>query len=201
MDDQPQRSETPLILCFVATICGAVLGAVTNLIDGHVSRDYFAITMGCDWNAGAGLAVSDGAVAGTLLGLFFGALLAIAVSASTRLRCPPWLALRAFCEALAIVMLCWLAGGMAGATLARLWPRLWGFHFVGVPPRVNLSRFAWVGGTIWGAYGGTMLALNVCCVRVHLRWRRMSRSVSAFEVLSLASMRTARMMDEPMEGE
>jgi len=58
--------------------------------------------------------------------------------------------------------------------LARLWPQLWGFFFVGVPRRVNLPRFAWVGGTIWGAYAGTPLALLVSATLLHVRWKRMT---------------------------
>jgi hypothetical protein len=154
-------------------MAGVLLGAATNLIDGSVSADYFAIVMSWDWADAPKRAVLQGMLDGWALGLFFGVFFAIASAASTRLRCPPRLSLRVLAEAIGIVLTCWLIGGIVGTTLARLWPNLWGFFFVGVPPRVNLPRFAWVGGTIWGAYAGTVLALIVGSARLHLRWKRM----------------------------
>ena len=173
MDDR-RRLITPLLLCGTGPFAGAAVGAAMNRINAQVSPDYFAIVLSCDFKDAAISAMFHGTFEGAALGLFFGLFFAIASAASTRLRCPPRLALRALLEAIVIVVICWLIGGIVGTVLARLWPQLWGFFFVGVPPRVNLPRFAWVGGSIWGAYAGTLLALIVCATLLHIRWKRMT---------------------------
>jgi hypothetical protein len=171
-----------LVMVWMATVAGgSVLGAVTNASDGQVSRDYFAIVMSWDWQAAPWRAVAQGAIEGAALGLFFGAGLAIVIAASTRMRCPLWLALRALALGMSIALMAWIVGGIAGTVLARVDPRLWGFVFVGVPPRVDLPRFAWVGGSIWGAYGGTAAGLVAAAVYLHVRWRR--TAAPAFAVL------------------
>src|SRR5207248_1018140 len=139
--------------------------------------------MSWDWSSSPLLAIGQGVIEGFAVGLLFGFFLAIVVAASTRVQCPPPLALRALGEALAIVIICWFVGGVAGTILARVQPSLWGFVFVGVPPRVNLPRFAWVGGSIWGAYAGAMLALLAASIDLHVRWRRMTRTAHGFAIV------------------
>jgi hypothetical protein len=184
MTSKVERSwSTPIMLCIAGPLWGAVLGIITNAIDGAVCSDYFAIVMSWDGQSAAYRALFQSAIEGFALGLFFGFFLAVATAASTRLRCPRSLAMRALCLALAIVLICWSAGGVIGFVLAKIWPKLWGFFFIGVPPRVNLPRFAWVGGSIWGAHGGTLLGLIVCSVFIHIRWRRLNVPLAAFPVL------------------
>jgi hypothetical protein len=172
---------------------------VSNSIDGLISRDYFAIVMSWDWQAAPFLAVLQGAIEGAVLGLFFGVFFVIVLAASTGLRCRPGLALRGLALALLIVISCWIIGGITGAVLARIEPRLWGFFFVGVPPRVNLPRFAWVGGSIWGAYAGTAIGLTTSAVYIHRAWRRITGRVRGFAVVAQSS-ESAASGDVPRDG-
>src|SRR5205823_11163643 len=125
-----------------------------------------------------------------VLGIFFGVFLAIVSAASTRMRCPLPLAIRSLRLALGVVMVCWVTGGIVGLVLAHVMPSLWGFFFIGVPPRVNLPRFAWVGGSIWGAYAGAMLALLAASIDLHVRWRRMTRTAHGFAIVVPADSST-----------
>jgi hypothetical protein len=179
----PRRSFTALLICLAATAGGSAFGAITNSINGQVSRDYFAITLSCDWAAAPAMAIERGAVEGAVIGLFYGVFLTVAVAASTRMRYPVWLTMRALAWSLGVVLACWVVGGVGGTILAEVKPSLWGFVFAGVPPRVSLPRFAWVGGSIVGAYVGTAVSFVIATVRVHLRWKRMGPPVHAFEVV------------------
>jgi len=177
------RWRTPLLLCLAATASGFGLGAIANAIDGQVSRDYFAIVMSWDWEFASVAAVVQGAFEGTLLGLVFGVFISAVLAASTKMRCPLPLAMDGLKMALAFVASSWLIGGITGTVLARLVPNLWGFVFVGVPPRVNLPRFAWVGGSIWGAYFGAAVAFLVTPIYLHVTWRRTTRRVHGFPMV------------------
>lgn len=168
----------------LAPACGALLGAVMNAINGRVSADYFAIVMSWDWAAAPSRAILQGVLEGCAAGLLFAIGLLIIIAASTAMCCPAGLAVRALATALVIVAICWLIGGVSGVILARIRPRLWGSFFIGVPLRVNLVRFAWVGGSIWGAYGGMLIGLIVAGVSLHLRWRRMHAPRGAFAVIT-----------------
>lgn len=166
---------------------GAVLGAVTNLVNGSVSGEYFSIVMG--WNAIEAplLAIPQGMLEGGALGAAFGIVVAISFAASTKLRGGSGLALRAWGMAVLAVLVCWGVGGACGVGIASCSPNL--FHAMFPPSRaaVELSRYAWVGGSIWGGYGGTIVGSAVACIYLHVRWRReRQRGDGAFEVLPAA---------------
>jgi hypothetical protein len=154
-----------------------------TFINGRVSPDYFAIVMSWDWADAPSLAVLQGMIEGAPVGFAFALFLSIVVAASTRMRCAIGPALRALAAALGIVVTAWMIGGVIGVTLSIIWPRLWGFFFIGVPPRVNLQRFAWVGGSIWGAYGGAAIGLIVASVMLHRQWRRTHGTPRAFAIV------------------
>jgi hypothetical protein len=180
---EPARWATPVVVCVVASLAGALFGAATNVINGRVSADYFAIVMSWDGQTAAVRAIVQGLFEGWAAGLLLGFFFCVVIAASTRLRCPPPLALRTLAIAPATAAAGWVIGGAIGVTLALLWPQLWGFFFVGVPPRVNLPRFAWVGGSIWGAYAGAVIGLVIASVTLHRRWQRTHGRTQGFGVL------------------
>ncbi len=184
--DEVRRSAwtTPFALCLAAPLAGALFGAAANAVNDCVSPDYFAIVMGWDGMHSIFRAITEGMFAGAGLGAVFGFLLAITSAASTRLRCPLTLALRTLGMAIAVELAFWVLGGIIGVMWAIMAPQMWGFFFVGVPSRVSLPRFAWVGGTTCGAYGGTFLVVLVCSIALHQRWRQMNAPISAFPILT-----------------
>jgi hypothetical protein len=175
-----------IAISLAGPLCGAMFGALDNAINGIVSPDYFAIVMSWDWADASRGAIARGAIEGASMGLAFSFFYGVTIAASTRMCCPPGLALRGLGIALTIVELFWIVGGVIGTGLAIVRPKLWGFFFIGVPPRVDLPRFAWVGGSICGAYGGTVIALAIAGVWVHFRWKRMSAPAHAFAVVQRA---------------
>lgn len=174
-----------LIFCVGGPLCGAAIGSTLNAINGQVSRDFFAIVMSWDWSPAPVLAIGVGAMRGASAGLYVGVCLAICAAASTRLQCPTRLAVRSLLIVITFVLVCWDVGGGAGVLLAYRWPRFWGFVFVGVPPRVNLPGFAWVGGSICGAYAGIVIGTIVAAVGIHRAFKRAQPPTNAFEVLPI----------------
>ena len=187
LEDDPAvpraRWRTPLLLCLAAVGSGFGLGAITNAINGQVSADYFAIVMSWDWQFAPIAAVMQGAFEGAVVGLVFGVFISVVLAASTKMRCPLPLAMEGVKLAIGVVAGSWVIGGITGTVLARLVPNLWGFVFVGVPPRVNLARFAWVGGSIWGAYFGAAVAFVAAPIYLHITWRRTTRRVRGFPMV------------------
>jgi hypothetical protein len=118
MDDvgagQVVRWWVPLGILLIGSAGGAVVGAVTNVVNGSVSGEYFAIVMG--WNAIEAplLAIPQGMLEGGGLGAAFGIVVAISFTASTRLRGRSGLALRAWGVAVLVALICWVAGGACG---------------------------------------------------------------------------------------
>jgi len=167
---------------------GAALGVLTNSINGSISPEYFSAVMGWGRAMAGDLAVTQGMLEGGALGAFFGVVVAISFAATTRLRGGLSLAVRAWLLAAMTVLVCWTLGAACGATLGSAAPDFFRALF----PRSRslnsgIGRFGWVGGSIWGAYGGTGVGCILACVYVQVKWRRSLRQVGAgFEVLPAA---------------
>jgi hypothetical protein len=164
------RWWVPLATLGSGLAIGVSVGAVTNAINLRVSQNYFERVM--NWRRDVPLrTILQGMLEGGVLGLFFGLTLSIASAASSRLRAPFRLVLRVLLNAVTIVLICWIAGGTIGACLATFDPQLFWLIIPVGPPSWGLTRFAWVGGTIWGAYAGTAIATLTGCIMLHRRWR------------------------------
>jgi hypothetical protein len=164
---------------------GIVLGALTNAVNGRVSPEYFAAVMG--WNPAdvSYLAILQGMFEGGILGTMFGIVVAIAFAASAGVRGPLGLAVRALALAMVVVLVCWAAFGVLGLLLAVADPRSVRSVLIGVPPDPSgTQRYAWVGGSIWGGYTGTLVGAVVACAWQHWKWRRLCATPgTGFEVL------------------
>jgi hypothetical protein len=67
----------------------------------------------------------------------------------------------------------WVVGGILGIGLAASQPQFFQGNFIGVPDdHRQMLRYAWVGGSIWGAYFGGPLAVIIGLVLFRVRWRR-----------------------------
>jgi hypothetical protein len=181
------RWWVPLGILVIGLAGGAVLGAATNVVNGSVSGEYFSIVMG--WNSieAPFLAIPQGMLEGSGLGAGFGIVVAISFAASTKLRGRSDLALRAWGIAVLVALVCWGAGGGCGVAIASCSPNLFHAMFPQSRAAVELVRYAWVGGSIWGGYGGTVVGSVVACIYLHVRWRRECRRADGrFEVLQAA---------------
>ena len=68
---------------------------------------------------------------------------------------------------------CWVLGGLIAMGLAALSPEFYRRAFIGVPQEFGpMLRYAWVGGSIWGAEFGGLLSLAIGLVLFRAKWRR-----------------------------
>lgn len=112
------RWWTPPALFVLVLLTGVLFGAVTNLVNALISPAYFRAAMGW-WTLNVlPLAVSQAIVEGSVLGLLGGAAFAIAVAATTRLRCPLSVPCRALFYAVMILAALWAIGGVCGLIFA-----------------------------------------------------------------------------------
>jgi hypothetical protein len=182
----PSRPVRPLAIAGIAgtvIFAGMLVGASTNAINGAVSPAYFISVMGWQfvsnvWWASVAQGVLEGIIGGALLSFVF----TTALSIITRGSCPYKMAVRWLGRILLPVYGLWAVGGIGGVTLAVLRPQFFQSTFIGVPgDLVQMLRYAWVGGSIWGAYVGGPLAVIVGLLLFRMSWRRMLKRQSGGE--------------------
>lgn len=179
----PFRWWVPLlILCFGISL-GAMLGAVTNIVNGPVCPEYFIFLMG--WEDRVELrAIGQGSLEGGVLGLAFGIITSISFAASTRFRGTLGIAMRTLAVAVVVALICWVFGGIVAVVISRTWPAWYVRTFPVAQWSPRLTRVAWVGGSIWGGYGGSMVGALVSCIYQHRSWRKScQQDRTRFEVL------------------
>jgi hypothetical protein len=129
-------------------------------------------------------AIGQGSLEGGALGLAFGIITSVSFAASTRLRGTLGIALRTLGLAVIVALICWLLGGIIALMISGTWPGWYVRTFPVARWTRSLARVAWVGGSIWGGYGGSLLGALVCCIYQHLRWRKTCQlEGTRFEVL------------------
>jgi hypothetical protein len=172
-------------------IGGAALGALTNQINGSISSEYFSIVMGWDRETAASFAIPQGMLEGGALGTLFGVVVTFAFAVMTRFCGSLRLAVRAWLLAALTVLVCWTIGGACGAILGYAAPDVFRALFpLSRFLNAGIARFGWVGGSIWGAYAGTLIGCILACVYLQVAWRRSLRQAGAgFEVLPAAGNR------------
>jgi hypothetical protein len=188
MGELRPKPWVPLFILVMGPLGGALLGALTNLINGSISWEYFSIVMGWDPVASGFLAIPQGMLEGGALGTLFGVVVAFAFGVMTRFSGGLALAVRAWLLAAMTVLVCWTIGGACGAILGYTEPDLFRALFpLSRALSAGIVRFAWVGGSIWGAYAGTVVGCVLACVYLYVKWRRVLRQAgAAFEVLPAA---------------
>lgn len=169
------RPKRPLSLIGIgaATVLAAMLfGASTNAVNGEVSETYFTSVMGWQDHVWA-QSIVQGILEGFVLGLLFAAVSTAAIGIITCGSCDLGTGLRWLRGILLAVYALWTLGGISGVALAAAQPHFFRISFIGVPGgRGEMFRFAWVGGSIWGAYGGGLLAIVVGLILFPRSWRR-----------------------------
>jgi hypothetical protein len=151
------------------------LGGTTNAVNGWVSPTYFVTILrwqGVEdvWRA----SIAQGIFEGLIFGVFFSLVFTIATGIITRASCTLGFALRHLLGILAGVYVCWAFGGLAAIGLAALSPEFYRRAFYGVPQEMGpMLRYAWVGGSIWGAELGGLVSVLIGLVVLRANWRRL----------------------------
>lgn len=152
---------------------GACLGLLTNAINGRVSPAYFVEIM--RWENVADVpraAIAQGAFEGLVMGLTMGTIFVVAIGLISGARCSATGGLKFLGGLFLSAMALWTLGGLLAVGLATLSPEFYRETFRGVPEGTGaISRYAWVGGSIWGIQFGTVAMLILWIVIFRTRWR------------------------------
>jgi len=171
-DARPARVLLVPLACIVA---GAVFGGLTNAINGAIGPEHFRVNLRWQdvqqiWRA----TVAQGVFAGLIYGVLFSVVFTAVVGLVSRARCAfafVWSHLMAVFFA---ILCCWAASGVIGIGLAALSPEFFRHTFPGVPEGFGpLTRYAWVGGSTFGALFGALLAAVLAPILFAIRWRRL----------------------------
>lgn len=96
----------------------------------------------------------------------------------TRAACPIGFAFRHLLGILGGAYAGWALGGLAAIGLASLSPEFYRRAFIGVPGGTGpMLRYAWVGGSIWGAELGGLLSVILGVVILRSNWHRLAGRV------------------------
>lgn len=165
----------PVALCAIAITgiaAGALLGAVTNAINGAVSPLYFVNVLGWHgiedvWRASIGQGIFEGGC----FGFFFSLAFIVGVGVITRGACPLGFALRYILWIVAGTLVCWGIGGLSAMLLATISPEMYRRAFFGVPEQFGpMLAYAWVGGSIWGVEFGGFVCMVLGLVLLRANW-------------------------------
>ena len=163
-----------VILFVVGVALAAALGGVFNAINGRVSPLYFATIIG--WTGVSNIwwaSIEQGIKQATLIGCVLSALLSIGLAVMSRGKCPLDLGLHFLMGVFAAISLCWTFGGIVAIWMVLKYTAFYRQTFIGVPDEVGeMVRYAWVGGSIWGAYAGSVLSIAVAFVIFRARRKR-----------------------------
>ncbi len=173
---QTQQSQPVALLLIAATavVGGAVVGASTNAVNGAVSPEYFRNIMRWHdveqvWRA----SIAQGIFEGLIYGVIFSVVFTLVVGIVSRASCPFPFAFRHLLAMVVAIYCCWAAGGIVAMGLATLSPEFYRSTFTGVPDSSGpMLRYAWVGGSIWGAMFGGLLSVVVGSILFAVRWHR-----------------------------
>jgi hypothetical protein len=180
------RESRPLALAAIAVsgvLASGFLGGSTNAVNGAVSPTYFVTILG--WQAVENVwraSIAQGVFEGLLFGIFFSLLFTVVTGIMTGASCSFGFALKHLLAILGGSYVCWAIGGLAAVGLATLSPEFYRRAFIGVPERFGpMLRYAWVGGSIWGAEFGGLVSVVVGLAILRANWRRQSRCEFAVE--------------------
>lgn len=182
--DSARTQPRPVALVLTAgtsIVGGAFIGASTNAVNGWVSPEYFRNIMRWDeieqiWRA----SIAQGIFEGLIYGVLFAIAFTLVVGIVARGRCSYGFALQYQLGILLAIYGCWVAGGLLAMGLATLSPEFYQNTFTGVPDAFGpMLRYAWVGGSIWGAMFGGLLSGILGSVLLALHWRRLNPQTGA----------------------
>ena len=161
------------LLLPIGTIGGALLGAMTNTVNGAVSPDFFRDVMGGHWLSDADVwlaSIRQGLFEGAARGTEYAILFVVLTCVFSARRCYLGAAARCALLALILALSFWVAGGATGMAYTQWFPkhcspRYFGWH----TSTESLLRYAWARGAYWGIiYGGlpAVVITSALCVKV-----------------------------------
>ena len=163
-----------IAVAFTCVIIGALIGALTNMVNGVVSPLYFQNIMRWHdvqdlWRA----CVTQGIFEGLICGILFATVFTAVFSVVTKGECSYPHVLKFMLGIFVAVLGCWALGGIIAMGLATLSPEFYRRAFIGVPEKTSsMLRYAWVGGSIWGGMFGGLLSAILGSIIFRIKWKR-----------------------------
>ena len=174
-DKTDNKQTNFLTLFFVAATCivsGGLIGAITNIINGKVSPYYYQAIMHWDFKDIWTAAIAQGILEGLYYGVMFSIIFTITFGLVTKGQGTFIFAIKQLIKLTSIVLICWILGGLFAIFLATLSPEFYKAHFPMTPSdKTEQIKFAWVGGSIWGAMIGGLLSAFIGIVIIKNNWR------------------------------
>ena len=140
-----------------------IVGFITNMINSIISPEYFIKIMHWDtvqniMQATIAQGIYQGIIQGIFFTLLFTCVYIVSLKSDIDLRKTLlWISYMA----VATIGL-WILGGLIAILLSVLSPEFYKKTFIGVPDDFGaMIRYAWVGGSIWGATFGGMLVMII----------------------------------------
>lgn len=170
------RKPRPVALAAIAVsgvLASGFLGGSTNAVNGAVGPTYFVTILRWQgvqdvWRA----SIAQGVFEGLLFGIFFSLVFTVATGIITGASCSYRFAFNHLLGVLGGAYVCWAFGGLAAISLATLSPEFYRRAFIGVPADFwPMIRYAWVGGSIWGAEFGGLVSVVIGLVVLRANWR------------------------------
>ncbi len=161
-------------LAVTGIVAGAALGALTNSINGWVSPLYFRNILRWHdvedvWRA----SIAQGIFEGLIFGIFLSLVFVIVAGIVSKTRCSYRFGSTVLLVVVGAALVCWSIGGLLGMGLATLSPEFYRHAFKGAPrDSVEMLRYAWVGGSIWGIEFGGFLLTILGSFWFYARWQR-----------------------------
>jgi hypothetical protein len=159
-------------------LAGAVLGALTNGINGLVSPLYFRTILHWRdvtdvWRA----AIAQGIFEGLIFGFFLALVFTLVVGIASKVRCSYGFGVVTLTLVVLAALISWAIGGSIAVGLATLSPEFYRHAFFGVPEDFSqMLRYAWVGGSIWGIEFGGFAMMILGSFMFCARWKRAANS-------------------------
>lgn len=164
-----------LTLFYVGLSCifiGGLIGAVTNMINGAVSPNYFRIVMGWDFQSIWIVSIAQGIFEGLIYGVIFSLIFTTGFGIITKGNGTYNFAIEQLLKIILIVLGFWTIGGIIAMLLSSLSPEFYQSHFYNVPKeKIEMLKFAWVGGSIWGGMIGGLLSAIFGVVIIKNNWK------------------------------
>lgn len=169
---EPSNFRTIFLVALTCILMGGFVGAATNMINGAISPYYFRSVMFWDfqdiWTASVAQGVLEGLMYGVILAIIF----TVGFGLLTKGEASYGFAFRQLARIVAIVLSCWAIGGVLAMLLAALSPGFYRSHFSYMPSeRMEMLKFAWVGGSIWGEIIGGFLSAILGLVVIKNSWK------------------------------
>ena len=119
--------------------------------------------------------IAQGIFEGLIYGVAFSVIFTLVVGIVSHARCGFLFAGRHLLAMIVSIYCCWAIGGVLAMGLATLSPEFYRSSFISVPETYGpMLRYAWVGGSIWGAMFGGLLSIVIGSVLFASKWRRMN---------------------------